>query len=208
MYRLSGILGGTFDPVHHAHLRLALEAREQAGLDEIRLIPAARPPHRQPPVASPEQRLAMLQAALADTPGLLADGRELARPGASYTVDTLLELQAPDTALCLLVGMDAFAGLPSWNRWTRLIELAHLLVVKRPGAELQGEMREYLQQHQAADAAELRHCRAGLILPLDLPPLDISASYIRSLIAQGRDPRYLLPDAVLRLIRAGGFYRN
>jgi nicotinate-nucleotide adenylyltransferase len=132
-----GILGGAFDPIHHGHLRLAVECRERLGLAAVHLVPFHAPNHRGRPVASAADRLAMVAAACAGEPGLVADARELRRGGVSYTVDTLEELRrelGPDRPLVLLLGEDACHGLPRWHRPADLLRLAHLAVVARPGA--------------------------------------------------------------------------
>jgi nicotinate-nucleotide adenylyltransferase len=207
-----GILGGTFDPVHHGHLRLALELYERLGLAEVRLVPSARPPHRQQPSASAEQRLAMLRAAVGKTPGLRVEDRELRRPGPSYMFDTLSEIRAEAgrVPLCLLLGMDAFMGLPGWHRWRELIELAHLVVVRRPNtvSPLEPTMREFLTTYQARHEDELRGGEAGRILIHEIPALTVSATEIRTMLATGRNPRYLLPDAVLAVIEREQLYRG
>jgi nicotinate-nucleotide adenylyltransferase len=125
-----GLLGGTFDPVHNAHLRIALDVLEQLQLAEMRFIPSRQPPHRAQPGASPEQRLAMLQRAVQGQPGFIVDERELRRSGPSYMVDTLCSLRADfsETPLCLLLGLDAFRELHTWYRWQTIPELAHILV--------------------------------------------------------------------------------
>jgi nicotinate-nucleotide adenylyltransferase len=205
-----GILGGTFDPIHHGHLRLALELYERLELQQVRLLPSARPPHRDTPAVSASQRLHMLQLALADEPALVADGRELHRAGPSYMVDSLSELRAefPDTPLCLLLGMDAFLGLPTWHQWQRLITLAHLVVVQRPDSDYPstGVMHEYLQQYRFHDT--LYTATTGSIVVLEIPALSISATHIRSLLQQGRNPRYLLPPTVLQFILEQRLYQT
>src|SRR5579885_3221529 len=129
------ILGGTFDPVHLGHLRAAWEAGE--ALDaEVRLIPTNVPPHRPAPVANAQQRAAILRAALTGQDRLKLDTRELDRAGPSYTFDTLTSLReeiGAQRALVVLLGADAFAGLPSWHRWRELLDLAHIAVLTRPG---------------------------------------------------------------------------
>lgn len=193
------ILGGTFDPIHVAHLAVAWEAAELLDA-EVRLVPASVPPHRPPPIADATTRVAMLRAALRGQQRLGLDTRELARGGPSYTIDTLHELRAEegDRPLVLLVGADAFAGLPSWHRWHALFEAAHIGVLSRPGtarawpAALAAEVAE----RQASDVRALRGTPCGRVIELDVTPLEISATRIRDLLAAGRDPRYLLPEAL------------
>ena len=205
-----GILGGTFDPIHHGHLRCAQELLQDLPLDEVRLIPSRIPPHRDTPHASVEQRLRMLKAALDGVPGFIVDARELSREGPSYTVDTLRSLRAEFGAmpLCLIVGMDAFSGLESWHRWQELIGLAHIVVAHRPGwmAPQTGAVAELLNRHAAHSAAELRAQPAGRILPWPITGLDISASAIRVQVAAGKSPRFLVPEAVARIIAAERLY--
>ncbi|PWK92076.1 nicotinate-nucleotide adenylyltransferase [Fulvimonas soli] len=193
------ILGGTFDPVHLGHLNAAWEAAELLDA-EVRLLPARVPPHRPPPVAGADQRVAMLRAALRGQPRLVLDTRELERDGPSYTVDTLAALRAEQGArpLVLLVGEDAFAGLPSWHRWRELFGLAHLGVLTRPGAEpaWPEALRETVAQRLAGDPAILRREPAGRVVALPVTPLEISATRVRELLAEGREPRYLLPAAL------------
>lgn len=207
-----GILGGTFDPVHNGHLRLAIELVDQLGLAEMRLIPSARPPHRGEPAASPGQRAKWLRVAIAEQPGLRLDDRELLRDGPSYSVDTLGSLRAelPDTPLCLVMGMDVFAGLPDWHEWQRLFDYAHILLVARPGTDeaLPADAQTVLDQRGKSDAAALRQSLAGAIVRCEPPPLAISASRIRSLLAAGRSPRFLLPDVVLADILDADVYRQ
>lgn len=193
------ILGGTFDPVHIGHLCVAWEASELLDA-EVRLMPASVPPHRTPPVASAEQRVALLRAALAGQDRLRLDLRELERDGPSYSVDTLEALRAEqgDRPLVLLMGADAFTGLPTWHRWERLFELAHLGVFARPGfeADWPAELEAAAKGRLATPDDDWRRQPAGRVLHLDVTPLDISATRIRGLLASGRVPRYLLPDGV------------
>ncbi len=206
-----GLLGGTFDPIHHGHLRLALELYERLDLAEVRLLPSANPPHREAPTASAQLRLDMVQAAIQGVPGLSADDRELRRHQPSYTVDTLLSIREeyPYHPLCLILGMDAFMALSSWYQWERLITLAHLLVVRRIGTLLPEvhRMQEFLNSHQLHHPDELRQQLAGGVWIEEIPALTISATQIRDLIATGRNPRYLLPQTVLNLIHTHQLYR-
>jgi nicotinate-nucleotide adenylyltransferase len=190
------IFGGTFDPVHLGHLNAAWEAAELLDA-EVRLLPASVPPHRVAPIASATQRAAMLRAALRDQSRLLLDTRELDREGPSYTIDTLHGLRAEqgDRPLVLLLGADAFAGLPGWHRWRELFEVAHIVVLHRPGmsAQLPRELAEAIAGRDAADPSELREAAAGRVAHLQITPLEISATRIRELLQAGRDARYLLP---------------
>jgi len=151
--RKIGIFGGTFDPIHIGHLRMALELKEQLGLDEMRLLPCHQPPHRDAPQVSSVQRVEMLRIALQDCPELQLDERELLRDKPSYTYDTLMELRAElgsEVSLVLCMGEDAFAGLPTWYRWQELIRLAHLVVIARPGWNIpeSGDARDLLDKYQ------------------------------------------------------------
>jgi nicotinate-nucleotide adenylyltransferase len=206
-----GLLGGTFDPIHHGHLRLAIELYERLELAEVRLIPSANPPHREPPSVSAQRRLEMVQAAIQGVAGLSVDDRELQRQQPSYMVDTLNSFREefPHRPLCLILGLDAFMGLPSWYQWERLLTLAHLVVVRRLGTLLPEvhRMQDFLLTHQLRQPTELMNQPAGGIWIEEIPPLTISATQIRDLIATGRNPRYLLPLSVLEIINTHQLYR-
>jgi nicotinate-nucleotide adenylyltransferase len=205
-----GLLGGTFDPVHFGHLRPALEARQALGLDEIRLIPCHVPPHRPQPVASPQHRMAMLQAAIDGHDGFVIDARELARAGPSYTLDTLESLRADikGAGLCLLVGMDAFRGLGSWHRWRELPDHCHIIVMTRPGAIVpdHGELGTFIRRHRISGPAALHAQAAGLLYFQEVSQLEISATQIRAQLGRGAAADFLLPDSVLAIIRELGLY--
>lgn len=213
--RAIGVFGGTFDPVHFGHLRPALELYEQLGLAEVRLVPCRVPPHRDEPVASPAQRLAMLRMAVADHGELALDERELQRDGPSYMVDTLASLrrEVGTQPLCLLVGSDAFLGLHRWDRWTQLVELAHIVVAHRSGWSLRivdevAELKQLVERHRLTDSDQLHQCPAGGIWFQPVSQLEISATAIRALVADGRSAAYLLPAAVEAYIRNHGLYCN
>ena len=205
------IFGGTFDPVHHGHLRLAVELREQLGVERVALVPCHIPPHRAQPGASSSDRLRLLSRAVAAEPGLEIDDRELARAGASFTADTLRQLRdelGDRVPLAMVVGTDAFAAFDRWRDWQAIPELAHIVVVQRPGADLPptSAAAELLKARRADAIDQLHHQPNGLILELAPPLLDISATGIRERIAGGRSPRYLLPDAVWQDIRENRLY--
>ncbi|MFO1432164.1 MAG: nicotinate-nucleotide adenylyltransferase [Candidatus Competibacteraceae bacterium] len=206
-----GILGGTFDPVHNGHLRIALEVLEALELAEVRFIPCRLPPHRGQPQATPAQRLKLLRLAVAGQPGFVVDERELRREGPSYMVDTLASLRAEvgNTPLCLLLGRDAFNDLPGWHCWRNILEFTHLIVLERPGAAPTpaGELNQLIERCRLDHPGALREKAAGGILIQPVTQLAISATRIRQLLAQGHSPRYLLPEAVWDAIREHGLYR-
>lgn len=209
--RRIGIFGGTFDPVHIGHLRSALEVAQFMALDELRLVPSARPPHRDAPQVRAHDRLAMVELAVAGLAPLRVDDRELARDKPSYSIDTLESLRAElaaDDQLFLLLGWDAFCGLPSWHRWNELLEHCHILVLQRPDAD--SEPPEALRNLMAArslnDPLALSG-PGGQISFIWQTPLAVSATQIRALLARGESARYLVPDSVLTYIHAHGLYR-
>ena len=205
-----GIFGGTFDPVHYGHLRAASEVREKLDIEDFRLLPAGSPPHRSGVFASAEHRLAMLRLAVEAHPDLLVDDREVRRSGQSYMVDTLAEIRAEvgDSPIVLMVGQDAVNHLDTWHQWHRLFDLAHLVVMRRPGSghQYSGRLFEEIQERVADDAGALAQSPAGRILPLEVTQLEISSTDIRAQIAGGRSPRFLLPEAVLDYIAAHQLY--
>lgn len=196
------ILGGTFDPVHFGHLRIAWEAAE--ALDaEVRLLPCKNPPHRPPPVASAEQRVALLRSALKGQGRLALDLRELRRSGPSYSIDTMIELRASigsERPLVLLLGADAFAGLAEWHRWEELFDCAHIGVLTRPGKNPQPDQKlhDAYCRRRSNNALDLRLEPAGRIAVIRVSALEISSSMIRALLANRRQPRYLMPEDILR----------
>lgn len=205
------IYGGTFDPIHHGHLRLAVELRERLGVDRVSLMPCHVPPHRDRPGATSSQRMALLQRAIADEPGLTLDDRELRRDGASYTAETLRQIRAElgvETPLAMVLGTDSFAGFDRWQEWQLIPELAHIVVVQRPGPALTPDSvpARLLGQRLVDDVKALNSSPCGHILRLDPPLLDISATGVRERILSGRSPRYLLPDDVWQEIRRLGLY--
>ena len=202
--RALGVLGGAFDPVHIGHLRGAIAVREHLGLERVDLLPAAQSPLKNAATVTAADRLAMLEAAVRGVPGLGIDARELAREGPSYTVDTLIELRrevGQVLPLIWIVGTDILPALPRWSRWQQLLELAHLVILERPGADSPPlAVTQWLDQHRI-DQNALLTSAAGGVMTLDQPVLDIASSDIRALLAAGRDPRFLLPDVVMEYIK-------
>ena len=212
--QLIGILGGTFDPIHMGHCRIALECQQAFGLDHVRFVPAKQPVHRDTPNATPEQRLTMLSLAIADEPSFIVDDTELRRTTPSFIHTTLQQLQlqfGEDAHLCLIMGMDAFANLPTWHRWQDLLHQAHIIVAHRPHIHkpTHPELKELLDKALISKPEALYQQRAGCIAMQSVTGLDISASKIRSLIAhtQAHSARYLCPDSVLKYIAEQDLYR-
>jgi len=217
MSSVLGLLGGTFDPIHCGHVELAREVRAALDLSAVRIIPAGDPPHRAAPVATAAQRLAMVELAVSGIPGLEVDAREIHRAGPSYTVATLEELrsEAPTRPLALIVGADAFLGLPAWRRWRELFDLAHLIVVARPGFSFERGLAEPLAAEWSRrfreDATALTDEATGSIVTQAITAHPISASAIRAQLGRGNEGvaavRGLLPAAVLAYIDRNQLYR-
>lgn len=211
-----GIFGGTFDPVHFGHLRLAEESIGHLGLGGVRWIPAGQPPHRGAPQVTAAQRLEMVRRSTAGNPRFSVDASEVEAAAPSYTVHTLERLRKEfgDTqSLVLLVGADAFAGLASWHRWQEFFSLAHIAVSHRPGfpvemASLPPALASEFQARRLTDVAGLKASAGGAIVTFAMTQLAISATQIRKLLANDLSARYLLPDAVLDYIQTHSLYRN
>jgi len=202
-----GILGGSFDPIHHGHLRLAEEAIQRLHLARVLLIPAR--PWQRETAASAEQRFTMVERACQGQDRLIPERLEIDRLEPSYTVDTLRRLRqriGEHTPLWLIVGADAFLKLTSWHNWTALETLCHLAVVPRPGIHIDEALPSALKPWwERRDQNTL--APAGGLVVLDAPQLEISATAIRKQIKEGLSPRYLLPDQVLDYIEDVGLYK-
>jgi nicotinate-nucleotide adenylyltransferase len=205
-----GLFGGTFDPIHYGHLRTAYELWQSLRLAQVRFLPTGSPPHREPSLASTELRVQMVQAAIAGNEAFVLDDRETRREGLSYSVDTLLDLRRdfPERSLCLLLGMDAFLGMPHWHRWRDIFDLAHVVVAHRPGwkAPITGPLGEVMVDRGTGSVRELHAAPAGRVYVHAVTQLEIASTDLRQLILAGRDLRYLVPDAVRDLIATSGCY--
>jgi nicotinate-nucleotide adenylyltransferase len=211
-----GILGGTFDPVHLAHLALARAALERLGIARVRWIPAGQPPHRAAPHASTADRLAMVRAAIADEPRFALDDSEAIGSAPSYTVHTLERLRREYGAsrpLVLLMGADAFRGLSGWHRWTEIFKLAHFAVATRPGFPLEAldaPLAELFWSRRLA-SADFSSRPAGGIHVFELVAGTVSATEVRDLVAAGAPAeklRTLLSAPVLDYIYQHQLYRT
>lgn len=205
-----GLFGGTFDPIHYGHLRTSFELWQALRLSQVRFLPTGNPPHRESPLASSELRLEMVRAAVAGNNAFVVDDREMRRTGVSYSVDTLLDLRRdfPERSLCLLLGMDAFLGMPGWHRWREIFDLAHVVVAHRPGwkAPITGPLGEVMVDRGTGSVRDLHAVPAGRVYVHAVTQLEISSTELRQLILSGRDLRYLIPDAVREIIQRTGCY--
>ena len=205
-----GVFGGTFDPVHYGHLRTAFEMLQALRFDEVRFMPCGNPPHRPTPHAAAELRLKMVQVAIEGQRGFIVDDREMQRDGPSYSVDTLatLRVEFPLRPIALIIGMDAFLGLPKWYHWREILQLAHIVVAHRPGwrAPDMGPLGELLADRGTHRIGDLHQAMSGFIYIHDVTQLEISSTEIRELVAAGRDPRFLMPDSVREVIAQSGCY--
>ena len=214
--KLIGLLGGTFNPIHFGHLRMAQELADSLKLSEVRFIPAANPPHKALPTVSAQHRAAMVQLAIGDNPIFKLDARELERMGASYTIDTLISLRAElgsNAALCLMMGSDAFTKLDSWHRWDELLDYCHIILVQRPKQnpstkpeKLSDQMTHFLSAHYTENLDDLAEKSAGHIHMQVITAQDISATKIREKLAAGNSAKYLLPDTVLAYLQQQQLY--
>lgn len=214
-----GLLGGTFNPIHFGHLRMAQELAETLNFNEVRFIPAANPPHKPAPKVTAEHRAAMVRLAIANNPAFTFDNRELHRTGASYTLDTLQSLRdelGNQVSLVLLMGSDAFTKFNTWHRWAEIIQLCHIALVQRPlpisshedsaKSSLPEILETFLHNHYTDNSDDLHAAPAGFVTMQRVTALDISSTEIRGMFQQPRSARYLMPDNVIDYIQAHQLY--
>jgi nicotinate-nucleotide adenylyltransferase len=206
-----GLLGGTFDPVHHGHLRLALECVQAVDLASVSLIPLHTPPHRDNLTASPEQRLRMLRLAAENVDSLQVDDIEIRRGGTSWSIDTVRELRKTygSRPLCLIMGMDAFQTINTWKQWDLLLDHVHIIVTDRPDtdSDLKHEqIAGFYAAHSTNKAEDIHTLTAGKIYKIKVPLLAISSTGIRQLFGSGLNPAFLLPDNVISYIHSQNIY--
>lgn len=210
-----GILGGTFNPIHFGHLRLAEELAEGLKLNQVRFLPSANPPHKEMPAISAEQRAEMVDLAISGRQGFVLDKRELERQGASYTIDTLLSLRqelGTKASITLFMGSDAFTQFDTWHRWQEIIEHCHIALVQRPqpGAEknrLSKTLETFLHQHYSENSNDIHSTPSGIITMRRITALDISSTAIRQALKHQHSVRYLMPDSVIDYIEHHQLYR-
>ena len=213
---LVGIFGGTFDPIHYGHLRVAEEIVETVGLQKMYFVPAGMPRLRHSPVASSQHRVEIVRLAIQKNPDFVLDEREIYRDGVSYSIDTVREFKqefGEEVRLCFILGADAFIKLPEWNNWKELFNLCHFIVSTRPGYTLtlikellSKELREECSQRWVSNTESLKKDTSGLIFIASTTMLDISATSIRAHIAAGRSVRHLVPSVTVNYISENKLY--
>ena len=203
-----GVFGGTFDPVHQGHLCTVASVRQQLGLSHVLFVPAARPRLRSAPIASATHRLEMLKRALASEPNFEVNDLELGRDGPSTTVLTLEALyhDYQETPICFILGIDAFLGFPQWHRWTELLGLAHFVVMSRPGTALPVERPTGWGRAETTELSMVHRRRAGSVVMVEVPPMDVAASNIRERLRVGDDISHSVPKSVIDYITEHQLY--
>lgn len=207
-----GIFGGTFDPIHVGHTRVAQEFADAFGLDRVLMMVAATPPHRDPPVASPEDRLRMVELAVRDFPGLEASDVELVRTGPSFTLDTVKEVRETTggSMVWMALGGDAWTLIRSWRRPEGVLAQTHVVVLSRPGypVDLMGPLPDGVSDRYTLDGDVYVHESGATLRILKVSPLDVSSSMIREAVSRGESIRDLVTEDVLTYIRREGLYRS
>ena len=207
-----GVLGGTFDPVHNGHSRIALDIADKCDLDTVLLVPNAQSPLRDEAQATAADRLAMLKSVVDSDSRLQLDDRELQRPPPSFTVDTLQALREgmPTTALCFILGMDAFMQFHRWHRWRDILQLAHLVVARRPGNELKisdAGLQALLDECVTVNVDDLHRQVAGRIFICDVTQVDVSATHVRKNVNKGLSIEGLVAEPVAQYINEHRLYQ-
>jgi nicotinate-nucleotide adenylyltransferase len=206
-----GLLGGSFDPVHYGHLRLAMECQQQLDLEKVIFVPLNSPPHRACLQANTDQRYRMLKLATMNVEVLDVSDIEINRKGKSYTIDTLKEFgkNSGNQSLCIILGMDAFQEFDTWKDWQEITDYAHIIIANRADSpmEIRKEvLKSYFKSRQVSKKEEIHNSAAGNILRLDIPMTEISSSRIRELLHAKKSAKYLLPDNVLDFINNEQIY--
>lgn len=216
MPKTIGLLGGTFNPIHFGHLRIAEELRENLQLDQVRFIPSANPPHKNQPKVTAQQRADMVSTAIDKHPTFVLDTQELDREGASYTIHTLQQLRqqfGPECSLCFIMGSDAFVKLETWHEWENLLDYCHIVLVSRPQdagnpqPEISPRLQTFISNHYTENPDDLSETPHGLIHMQSVTVLAVSSSMIRTLAKQQKSIRYLTPSTVVKKILDQKLYR-
>lgn len=207
-----GILGGTFDPVHNGHTRIALDIATGCQLERVFMVPNARSPLRDSATASVENRLDMLRRVADSDPRLLVDTRELERPAPSYMVETLQSFrdEMPATSLCFILGMDAFMQFHQWHRWQDIPELAHLIIAHRPGSEMaiqEAALSAMYDERKTDKLDDLHQEVAGHIYLCDVTQVDVSSTTVRECVVTGKPINELVAEPVAEYIKEHRLYQ-
>ena len=207
---LYGIFGGTFDPIHNGHLKAIAAVSQQCRLECVHIIPSASPPHRNQPHASAQQRLEMVALAISGLSGYELDDRELKRASPSWTCDTVRSLQSdyPDRKFCFVAGVDVLSGLADWYFVDDLIDRIHFVVMQRPGWSYPEPLPDWWQSRWTTRLDDLKEHRAGKFYEVEIEPVAVSATEIRSAISRGMDVSDMLPTSVWDYICAHNLYDN
>ncbi|MSP53029.1 MAG: nicotinate-nucleotide adenylyltransferase [Gammaproteobacteria bacterium] len=205
-----GIFGGSFDPIHNGHLRAALEVLQRLELKKILFVPCQQHAFGKTFNATAAQRLEMLELAIQGEEEFVVDARELQRTGISYTIDTLIELNAenPNEIYSLILGMDTFLSLHKWHQEEEILNYANVIVVDRPALEATRMIDSTFADYVCTNVHEFMHSKAGKIFFLSAPLLEISATYIRNEVAANKSIRYLVPEAVADYIQTEKIYSS
>ena len=211
--RLIGILGGTFDPIHNGHIRLAIEVLQKLKLDEVKLIPANIPPHRPTPFAPPADRKKMIKLAISDEKKLSIDLREIENGNISYTVNTLKSLrnEFPNDILFLIIGVDVFNTIDGWKEWQSLLNYTHIIVANRSSdneENISGALRKWINENKIDDINFLTSALSGHIYYVDTPIVEISSSMVRKNHTKHKNIEKYLPPNVIAYIKKNNLYRD
>ena len=211
--RLIGILGGTFDPIHNGHIRLAIEVLEKLKLDEVKLIPANIPPHRPTPFASSADRKKMIKLAISDEKKLSIDLREIENGNISYTVNTLKSLrdEFSDDILFLIIGVDVFNMIDGWKEWQSLLNYTHIIVANRSSdneENISGALKKWRNENKIDDINFLTSALSGYIYCIDTPIVEISSRMIRTYYAKYKNIQKYLPSNVITYIKENNLYKD
>ena len=208
-----GVLGGTFDPIHNGHIRLALEVRNKLKLDTIKLIPANIPPHRSTPLASANDRKKMVELAILDQENLSIDLREIENKNISYTVNTLISLRVefPNDALFLIVGEDVFNMIDTWKDWQSILNYTHIIVATRleeNKKNISDELKVWRKKNEINDIKILKMTQSGHVFYINTPIVGISSRMIRECYSQNKIIDEYLPSNIISYIKENNLYMD